>query len=59
MVVQKVTQEVIPPGQGLISDPRRELLLGLTSGDITQEMAGSKTDVCFQNCWVVPAIREG
>lgn len=59
MVVQKVTQEVILPGQGLISGPCRELLLGLTSGDIIQEMAGSRTDMCFQNCWVVPAIREG
>lgn len=38
MVVQ--TQRVIPPGQGLISEPPRELLLGFSSGDATKEMAG-------------------
>lgn len=52
---QKATQEVGPSGQGLISESPGELLLGLMSGNTTQETAGTGADVCAQNFWAVSA----
>lgn len=51
----KVIQELAPPGQGYISQSPGELLLGLTSGNTAQEVAGTRAHVCIQSSWVACA----